>query len=601
MTEVNSNPEIEGHHHLSIEMPQQSQLRPRSRLRKPSSFYLSEEQRDNYLKICVPLYNSALDGDWHAAEEIIKDCPEVINMSITKKEDTLLHVVSSTKHTHFAQKVVNKMTVEDLELKNKNGETALCVAVASTVKMVDILLQKNYGLLEIRKRGGLPILCAIWCGDKDMVAHIYSKINLAETKWTQSDQKRILNSCLALGLFDIALKILIHYKKEGILKVDTRVLRYLAYDPSAFDGTVKPFIRRIIDAVLPGPIRGPTDNSKAAEIVRIMWREIIKQKHEDILKQIAGDPNRTIVEGILFTAARFGNYKFITEILRLYPDITWDKDDNKHTIFHVAVMNRHENVYSLLYGFGSKKLDITDNDGNNILHLAAIKPSQSRLNIVSGAALQMQRELLWFKEVKTMLNSVDRRKKNNEGKSPQQLFTDEHAKLMEKGESWMKQTAAQCMVVAALIATITFAAAFALPGGNKEDSGHPIFMKKSAFITFVVTDAISLCTSSTSILVFLAILTSRYTEYDFLASLPVKLMVGLLTLFISIATMMIAFSASFFLLYAYSMKWIPILVTTLAGLPVIIFAWLHYRLFFDVIHTTFSARYLFRPKKRLLG
>ena len=161
----------------------------------------ADAQRENYLKICVPLYNAALDGDWHAAEEIITDCPEVINMSITKKEDTLLHVVSSTEHTHFAEKVVNMMTDEDLELQNKDGETALCVAVASTVKMVDILLARNSRLLEIRKKGGLPILCAIWCGDKNMVAHMYSKINLADKKWTQSDRRNILNSCLAIGLF----------------------------------------------------------------------------------------------------------------------------------------------------------------------------------------------------------------------------------------------------------------------------------------------------------------------------------------------------------------------------------------------------------------
>lgn len=38
-----------------------------------------------------------------------------------------------------------------------------------------------------------------------------------------------------------------------------------------------------------------------------------------------------------------------------------------------------------------------DNLGNNILHLAAKKPKRDRLNFVSGAALQMQRELLWFK------------------------------------------------------------------------------------------------------------------------------------------------------------------------------------------------------------
>lgn len=56
-----------------------------------------------------------------------------------------------------------------------------------------------------------------------------------------------IQSDLESNFADIALKILIHYKKEGILKVDTRVLRCLAYDPSAFDETVQPFIRRLID------------------------------------------------------------------------------------------------------------------------------------------------------------------------------------------------------------------------------------------------------------------------------------------------------------------------------------------------------------------
>lgn len=198
------------------------------------------------------------------------------------------------------------------------------------------------------------------------------------------------------------------------------------------------------------------------------------------------------------------------------------------------------------------------------------------------------------------MSSVERTRKNKQGKSPQELFTDEHTELMEKGESWMKETAAQCMVVAALIATIMFASAYTLPGGNNGDNGQPIFKNKSAFTLFVVTDAISLCTSSASILMFLAILTSRYTEKDFLVSLPVKLMVGILTLFISIATMMIAFTASFFLLYAKNMKWIPVLVTALAGVPVILFAVLQYRLFVDMINSTFNSRHLFRPKKHML-
>ena len=138
-----------------------------------------------------------------------------------------------------------------------------------------------------------------------------------------------------------------------------------------------------------------------------MWGEIIKNKHDEVLKQIAADPKMKVVEGLLFTAARFGNYKFIIELLRLYPDITWDRDDDNHTIFHVAVIHRHEKVYNLLYEFGSKKLGyIRDTNENNILHLAAIKPMQKRLNIVSGAALQMQRELLWFKVHTPFLNRL---------------------------------------------------------------------------------------------------------------------------------------------------------------------------------------------------
>ena len=115
------------------------------------------------------------------------------------------------------------------------------------------------------------------------------------------------------------------------------------------------------------------------------------------MKALSGKSGTEKVEGLHFTAARLGNYKFLIELLKLCPDLTWDIDDKKHTIFHIAVTHRQENVYNLLYELGSKKLGTTDNSGNNILYLAAIKPAQDRLSIVSGAALQMQREILWFK------------------------------------------------------------------------------------------------------------------------------------------------------------------------------------------------------------
>ena len=51
------------------------------------------------------------------------------------------------------------------------------------------------------------------------------------------------------------------------------------------------------------------------------------------------------------------------------------------------------------------------------------------------------------------------------------------------------------LVVAALIATVTFAAAFTLPGGYKSDQGTTILVKKAAFIVFVISDAMSMVLS----------------------------------------------------------------------------------------------------------
>lgn len=193
-----------------------------------------------------------------------------------------------------------------------------------------------------------------------------------------------------------------------------------------------------------------------------------------------------------------------------------------------------------------------------------------------------------------------RERKNKEGLTPYELFTREHKDLVTQGEQWMKETANQCMVVAALIATIVFAAAFTVPGGYDQNDGTPVYKSMATFIVFVVADAISLFSSSASILMFLSILTSRYAERDFLESLPKKLMLGLATLFLSITTMMITFSVSFFILYHNDLKWIPILIGVLAAMPVLLYAVLQFPLLLDVFRSTYGSWYLFKPQKQVV-
>ncbi|KAK2656800.1 hypothetical protein Ddye_009852 [Dipteronia dyeriana] len=103
-----------------------------------------------------------------------------------------------------------------------------------------------------------------------------------------------------------------------------------------------------------------------------------------------------------------------------------------------------------------------DIPGDTILHIAAVLASSSE---IPGAALQMQRELQWFKTVEAHFHQSLQRKHILDGKTPREEFTKTHSVLVEKGEKWMKDTATSFSVVSALIITIVFTAAFTVPGG----------------------------------------------------------------------------------------------------------------------------------------
>ena len=82
-----------------------------------------------------------------------------------------------------------------------------------------------------------------------------------------------------------------------------------------------------------------------------------------------------------------------------YPELVWETDEKNRTIIHVAVLHRHASIFNLVHEIGSIKdviVTYEDDQGNNIVHMAAKVAAQSQLNLVSGVALQMQRELVWF-------------------------------------------------------------------------------------------------------------------------------------------------------------------------------------------------------------
>ena len=163
----------------------------------------------------------------------------------------------------------------------------------------------------------------------------------------------------------------------------------------------------------------------------------------------------------------------------------------------------------------------------------------------------------------------------------------------------MKETATSCTVVGALIVTIMFAAAFTVPGGTDQNTGFPMFLHKKMFMLFILSDAISLFSSTTSVLMFLGILTSRYAEEDFLKSLPKKMIIGLSTLFFSIATMMIAFCSALLVMLEQK-SWIFIPLVSLASIPVSLFVFMQFPLLVGFYKSTYGAGIFNRSEKNWL-
>jgi hypothetical protein len=97
------------------------------------------------------------------------------------------------------------------------------------------------------------------------------------------------------------------------------------------------------------------------------------------------------------------------------------------------------------------------------------------------------------------------------------------------------------LVVAALIATVTFAAAFTVPGGYKSNQGTAILAKKTAFIAFIISDTISMVLSICA--VFIHFYMAYFQGLEIIDKVTTTKLLSCAMLFIGIGmeTMILAF------------------------------------------------------------
>ncbi|RVW68496.1 hypothetical protein CK203_063430 [Vitis vinifera] len=207
---------------------------------------------------------------------------------------------------------------------------------------------------------------------------------------------------------------------------------------------------------------------------------------------------------------------------------------------------------------------------------------------IPTSTLQLQWEVKWYEHVKNTLPPDFYIGTDNYGKSALQIFTETNGQLLDKSKEWLNNTCNSCSFLAALISTVAFASSATVPGGVHQDTGEPIFQHHLAFRFFAMSSPVAPFSSFICLLIFFAILSSWYDYKDFSNNLPWNLILGLTSLFVSMAAMLLCFYSGYFLMLDDHLKYAAILVYVLTFFMVTYFVLQQFPSYFVLLKGTFK-------------
>ncbi|KAA8547135.1 hypothetical protein F0562_003564 [Nyssa sinensis] len=579
-----------------------------------SAAHDDEWQREKHYQ---QLYEDIDQGNWERAISFLESNPEAIEGRITEDEDTpLISAVKRGVKIHFLEKLVEQMSPEQLALDNAMGSTALhAAAVRGNTNAARLFVKKNPLLPFIRNYGGsLPLHLAALRGKREMTNYLWEEVTSyhgEKGKLSELTASSLIHHMINARFYDLAAQLLESYPR--LVWEPECPLKLMVQDPSAFRSGLRFNIwQNLIYFCAPLksedlPISGFQKlHAKFWNVLEILVPHIkhigdtkllhcqVRQLVNHICKKVVllDSPEAYSILGESFIlATKNGIHEVVEVILKKFPSAIGFKDEDNNTAFQLAIMYRHEIIFNIINQYGGQEeflSDLVDNKGNNILHLAGYLARENRLNLMSPAILQVQRELQWYKEVERLVLPAKTESKNSDDKTPLMVFIKEHSSMITNEQQWMKGMANSCTVAATLIAGVAFAAALTIPGGNN-DAGFPILTKEASFMIFNISNIVALFSSLSTVIIFLAILISRYTVNDFLYALPRRLIMGLLALFLSITSMIVSFSAAVYLVSPQRKPFI-ILTTIFASVPVTLFFFLQFPLLLNIMKSTYFPR-----------
>ncbi|KAK6249536.1 hypothetical protein SCA6_003541, partial [Theobroma cacao] len=388
--------------------------------------------RTHMLELLKAVKEHALES----TKSVLTSHTHLANAVIGDSSFTTFHFAIFDGQLDMIDEFLSTMSEEHLKMLDRHGRTVLHhAAMTENTKIAQSLIRKSRELLTfLDNRGYIPLNAACLGGHKDMTHYLYNMTTREVLLSPENECQAALFVCQCINnkWFDVALDLLRRRPELVFAKSRSRrnAVSVLSCQPSAFpSGSGFSFWQRWIYSCLkvkgPKPLSSeddvhiniyePQDQKKKKNFMTQGIKQIYDLKathiyaHELLLlmsKTIAASDvaqfDQSSVHQAMLNAAQRGVTEFIVEVIKPNIDLLMVLDEERRNIFQIAVAHRQEKVFSLIYGLDAIKYPLiayTDRDYNNMLHLAGqLSPqSQVKLQQISGAALQMQRELQWFK------------------------------------------------------------------------------------------------------------------------------------------------------------------------------------------------------------
>ncbi|WCJ23942.1 Ankyrin repeat family protein [Euphorbia peplus] len=508
---------------------------------------------DADLYIDSKLYKAATNGDF----EMFKNYIQPLDHLLSQNKNTILHVHLKSlgeRSKEFVEKVLGQCP---RLLWKTNNDGAIPLHIAATYGHLDIV---QVFIEEAKK----PIHRDLETREEaaDSIKRMLRKAN--------KQKETALHLAIRNGCFDAVQEILKHedphFKYTANVSGETPL--YLAICSN--DGAATDILKNFESPDCGGP-NGRTAFHAAAACHYFVDDDLL----DLLLSKLGNFVNQSDESGWtpLHYAAYLDSSQVATRILGRDKSSAYATEKDKlRTALHIASCRGSVDTMEEIIDKCPECCEITDVRGWNVLHYAVLGKSEEAVKaILKNASLMyllkepdikgytplnlllasdysssllswiLRRNFQRTRLVNTTLSDIDRDRENEnvlewmkdlgggplgntfELKKVTKDWKEVQIEREEKIIPELEKAKESHLVAAALVATVTFAAAFTLPGGYISDEnnpnlkGTPILSRNAAFKAFVVTDAIAMVLSTSSVFIhFLLVMLGYKRRYYWL-------------------------------------------------------------------------------------